>query len=87
MKTPQQDFTDNVIKRFEETITDKVFLMIQTDRELFHKWLDLLEGTPRNVVNGSIAKALKERFHLINKATRKNKPESFLIKSFQEFEK
>ena len=86
MKTPQQQFIDDVIEKFDESITDKVFLMIQNDRDLFHRWLDLLENNKRNVLNGTIAKAIKKKYGVNNKTTRNDNPETFLIKSFQEFE-
>lgn len=86
MNETLQEFIDDVITKTEESITDKVFLMIQNDRDLFHRWLDQIQDRKRNYVNGEIAKQIKERFELKNKS-RKNKPESFLIKSFQEFER
>jgi len=81
-----EKFIDDVLNQFEESITDKVFLMIQNDRVLFHRWLDLIQDKKRNYVNGEIAKAIKKSFG-IKKKKKKIKPKSFLINFFKNFKK
>lgn len=82
----QQAFIEAIMIEFEKRITDKVFLMIENDRELFHRWLDLLAETPRDVINSSIAQAIGKRFDLESTNINDN-PKSFLIKSFHEFKR
>jgi hypothetical protein len=89
-----ENFIEDVINEFKENITDKVFLMIQNDKKLFHRWLRLIETTKggRLSVNTSIAKQVKTEFGLDDKTIKDKKkrntePKSVLIKSFQEFEK
>ena len=78
-------FIDDVLDQFDDSITDKIFLMIQNDKKLFHRLLDLIQDRKRHYINGEIAKAIKKRYCLDNKKSGRGKPKSFLIKSFQEF--
>ncbi len=80
-----KEFENKVINRFTDTITDRVFLLIQNDRELLQDYLDLLSNHKRNFINSDIAKAIKKRFDLDNKKLKNKQPESYLIKSFEEF--
>ena len=79
------EFNDKVLDRFTNNITDRVFLMIQGDRELMEDYLNLLKGSERNVVNSEVAKAIKGRYHLEN-SSECDSPESLLIKSYTRFE-
>ena len=75
---------DKVLEKFTNNITDRVFLMIQSDRELMEDYLNLLKGNERNVINSEMAKAIKSKFHLENGAEC-DSPESLLIKSYTKF--
>ena len=79
------EFNDKVLDRFTANITDRVFLMIQDDRELIEDYLNLLKGNERNVINSEVAKAIKSKFHLEN-SSECDSPESLLIKSYTRFE-
>ena len=77
-------FTQKAIDKFTVDITDKMFLLIQNDRELMQDYLNLLGDNKRHIVNSSIAKAIKEKFNLDNIGESQT-PESILIKTFEQF--
>ena len=80
------DFKEKVIDLFSEKLTDKVFLMIQNDRELMREYLSIIEK--RNslaFVNSEIAKEVKKRFDLKNLNQRNEEPESLLIQAHEMF--
>ncbi len=80
-----KEFKEKVVEKFCATITDKVFLMIQNDRELMRDYLDIIsQNNSVANVNGQIAKEIKNQFKLKNKGLRNNNPESFLIQSYEE---
>jgi hypothetical protein len=80
-------FKKKIVESFCEKITDKVFLMIQNDRELMHDYLQIIaqNNTVANV-NSQIAKAIKDRFKLENKHFKNSDPESVLIQTHEVFE-
>ncbi|MCK9560483.1 MAG: hypothetical protein M0R44_08580 [Candidatus Marinimicrobia bacterium] len=80
------DFTAIVFSKFDKTITDKIFLFIQNDKELMSKYLRLIEIKSLDTVNQQIGKAIKKRFNLENIIEREYEPISTLIKSHQQFE-
>ncbi len=67
------------------TITDTVFLTIQSDRQLMHDYLQTV-ATQGNVayVNSEIAKEIKRFFGLTN-VVENQFPNSVLIQSYTEF--
>ena len=80
------DFKEKVIDLFSEKLTDKVFLMIQNDRELMREYLSIIEK--RNslaFVNSEISKEVKKRFDLKNLNQRNEEPESLLIQAHEMF--
>jgi hypothetical protein len=77
-------FTKKAIDKFTVDITDKMFLLIQNDKELMQDYLNLLSDNKRHVVNSSIAKAIKDKFNLDN-IGESQEPESTLIKTFEQF--
>lgn len=80
-------FKKKVIDSFCETLTDKVFLMIQNDRELMHEYLKIIANSNSVAsVNSEIAKEIKKRFKLKNVNQRNFTPESFLIQTHEIFE-
>ena len=81
------DFKKEVVDLFCETLTDKVFLMIQNDRELLHDYMLIVsKSTSLANVNSEIAKEVKKRFDLENQNNKNKQPESFLIQSHEIFE-
>lgn len=68
------------------TITDTVFLMIESNRQLMHDYLQTI-ATQGNVayVNSEIAKEIK-RFFGLNNAVENRYPNSVLIQSYMEFQ-
>lgn len=81
-----KDFTEKVLDEFATHITDKVFLLIQNNRELLQEYLHLVEDKKLNTVNAYIGKEVKKRFGLSNIQERENLPESTLIQSHQKFD-
>lgn len=81
-----KDFTDKVLNKFNEQITDEIFCFIENDRELMHEYLLLLNQHKLNVLNSNIAKRIKEKYNLDNLDI-SNNPKSKLIQGFTTFEK
>ena len=81
------DFKSKVVDQFCETITDRIFLMIQKDRELMQEYLAIIEkGNSRANINSQIAKEIKKRFNLNNQNIKNREPESVLIASHEQFD-
>lgn len=76
-----EDFNKKVINEFIVSITDRVFLMIQENRDLMLEYLRLVSDTSLDDVNKSLGKAVKERLRLENGEIEDN-PDSSLIKSY-----
>jgi hypothetical protein len=68
------------------SITDEVFLLIQNTPDLMHRYQRLIESEGLNKVNSTIGRAVKEHYNLTNDDSRKNNPNSTLIRSHQIFE-
>ncbi|REE78825.1 hypothetical protein BX611_2960 [Lutibacter oceani] len=82
-----KDFKEKVIDLFSEKLTDKVFLMIQNDRELMRDYLAIIEkSNSLAYVNSEIAKEVKKRYDLKNLNQRNEEPESLLIQTHEMFE-
>jgi hypothetical protein len=84
--TPVATFAEQVTSRFAKRITDQVFLLIQSDRELMFQYLRLVEQHGLMNVNQQIGKHIKSRFNLTNDDSRQDSPTSLLIQSHQEFQ-
>jgi len=65
-------------------ITDRVFLMIQKDKELLKDYEAYVGGQKLGVANGRISKAIKAKFNLQNDEKCQT-PESSLIESYMMF--
>jgi hypothetical protein len=79
-------FKEKVIQRFSAEITDRVFLMIQNDRELLKEYINLLGTHPQKTINSSLAKEIKKRYGLDNKDLKNENPHSLLIQSHERFD-
>ena len=80
------EFKEKVINQFSEKLTDKVFLMIQNDKELMKDYLSIIEkSSSLKYVNSEIAKEVKNRYKLQNLEKRNEQPESILIPSHEMF--
>lgn len=80
------DFKKKVVDEFTTQLTDKVFLMIQNDKELMKEYLSIIEeGSSLAYINSEIAKEIKKRYDL-DKLNKKNEmPVSNLIQSYELF--
>ncbi len=85
--TNLKDFKTKVVDQFCETITDRIFLMIQNDRDLMQEYLSIIEkGKSRANINSQIAKEIKKRFKLNNQNIKNKEPQSSLIASHEQFD-
>lgn len=57
-----KQFTDKVIAKFAEEITDQVFLMIENDKDLMKEYLDLVDKNSLIQLSTEIGKAVKSKF-------------------------
>ena len=81
-----KEFVDEVIALKNKTITDEVFLLIQKERDLMQKYLQLVHEKGVQTVNQNIGKMVMTKYDLTPDAGRNNNPESTLIStSHQEF--
>jgi hypothetical protein len=76
-------FIEEVISAYSQRITDEVFLMIENDRELLHRYLRLVSDTNLDTVNKMLGKKIKINYKLKNTDKQEN-PKSKLIKSYTE---
>lgn len=74
-----KDITSAVIAKFNEKITDEVFLTIQNDAELMGKYLKAVSKDGSDVVNRAIGKAVKAAYGLTDLGECDD-PKSTLIK-------
>lgn len=80
-----KEFIDLVISKKNETITDEVFLLIQNDHDLMHRYLKLVENEGLTKVNQQIGRAVKAKYNLTNEDSRRDETLSTLIQSHQIF--
>ena len=81
-----KDLAEEVIALKNKTITDEVFLLIQKNRDLMQKYLQLVQVKDVKTVNQQIGKMVMNRYKLTPDTGRNYEPESTLISSHQEFE-
>ncbi|WP_047449915.1 hypothetical protein [Alistipes sp. ZOR0009] len=77
---------EEAIGKLNKRITNEVFLTIQNDRELMHKYLRAVQYYGLDYVNQTIGKVVKESYALVNVNERENNPSCTLIESHQKFE-
>jgi len=73
------------IQKLNKRITNEVFLIIQNDRELMHKYLRAIEKEGLDKVNQTIGKSVKDSYKLKDINDRENDPSCTLIQSHQKF--
>ena len=80
-----KEFIESVLNKFTYDITDKVFLMIQEDKDLMIEYLDLLDRHKGNIdldtLNSNIGKSIKNYLNLENIDV-SQEPKSTLIRTF-----
>ena len=69
-------YSKDVIAKFSKKITDEIFLFIQKDKVLMHRYLKLVEQNGLSVVNRHIGKCIKKEYKLKNHAMRQKQPKS-----------
>ena len=80
-----KELVDEVIALKNKTITDEVFLLIQDNRPLMQKYLELVHEKGLDVVNRHIGKMIMQKYSLTPDEGRNTEPKSTLISSHQEF--
>lgn len=80
-----KDLVDEVIAYKNKTITDEVFLLIQSNRDFMQKYLQLVHEKGLDVVNRHIGKMIMTKYGLTPDEGRNIEPKSTLISSHQEF--
>jgi hypothetical protein len=79
----QKVFVDKVLNQFAIRITDHVFLMIQNDKKLMQRYLNIIaRGTKPHTLNCKLGKQIKNKFNLKNTG-RCKQPQSTLIRSYE----
>jgi len=78
-----KNYIDRVLNKFANDITDRVFLMIQNDKELMQEYLGLLASSAKkDGLNSKVGEQIRVKFNLKN-AGRCNDPKSTLIRSYE----
>ena len=80
-----EEIATEAIKKMNKKITNEIFLIIQTDRELMQQYLRAVETDGLNTLNQTIGKKIKEEYHLENMDDREDNPTCTLIQSHQKF--
>ncbi len=73
------EFNEVIIKRFSQELTDRVFLMIQEDRDLMQLYLDAVGEHGKKTVNSHLAKAVGEHFGTTGQDEWQTDPKALLI--------
>ncbi len=63
--TPKE-LAQEAISRFNKKITNEIFELIQSDRELMHQYLRIVEKDGLDTTNQTIGKIVKAEYHLTN---------------------
>jgi len=74
------------IEKLNKKITNEVFLIIQSDKDLMYNYLKAVEEKGLDVVNQAIGFEVKKQYKLVNINDREENPSCTLIKSHQKFE-
>jgi len=82
---PQQ-IAKEAIRRMNKKITNEIFLIIQSNRDLMKEYLRAVESNGLDNVNQTIGKAVKKAYKLENINDREDNPLCTLIQSHQKFE-
>ena len=74
------------IEKLNKKITNEVFLIIQSDKDLMYDYLKAIEDKGLDVVNRAIGLEVKKQYKLVNINDREENPSCTLIQSHQKFE-
>ena len=78
-----ESVAEEALKLLIEDITDHVFVIIQDNRALMHRYLDQVDDIGKDTVNRTIGKYIKTRLDLTNLEKREDDPQSTLISSYE----
>lgn len=79
-----KEIAQQAIHKMNKRITNEIFLIIQNDPKLMHKYLRAVEKSGLDTVNQTIGKEVKSSYRLVN-IDREDKPRCTLIQSHQKF--
>jgi hypothetical protein len=85
-KSKLTKIAESAIDEMNKRITNEIFMIIQNDRKLMHRYLRAVQDSGLDVVNKTIGKIVKNRYKLVNMSQREKKPRCTLIKSHQKFD-
>jgi len=74
------------IEKLNKKITNEIFLIIQSDKDLMYNYLKAVEEKGLDVVNRAIGFEVKKQYKLVNINDREENPSCTLIQSHQKFE-
>ncbi len=81
-------FTQKVLEKFTEQITDQVFLMIQNDRSLYTEYCNQCHSQGKENLNRELGNAVKDYYNLKNGDKAKlEEVKSVLITSYTKHKK
>lgn len=83
--TPKE-IAEQAIERMNKRITNEIFIIIQSERNLMSEYLRAVQDNGLDAVNQMIGKEIKNSYQLVNVNDRENNPSCTLIKSHQKFE-
>ena len=83
--TPRE-IAQEAIGKMNKQITNKIFMIIQNDRELMYEYLRSVEANGLDSVNQIIGREVKTAYQLTNIDDREDNPSCTLIQSHQKFE-
>lgn len=76
----------DAIRILNKKITNEIFLIIQNNPKLMHRYLRAVEERGLDTVNKTIGKKIKKAYNLANVNQREKNPLCTLIKSHQKFD-
>lgn len=83
MSDSMDKFFEDVFKKFDKDIVDRVLLMIQNDRELMDKYLKQVANNSKETVNDALSKKIEEKYNLQFKG-KNYQPKSTLATYYEE---
>jgi len=81
-----EEIAAKAIKLMNQKITNEIFLIIQSDRELMQQYLRAIEKFGLDTLNQTIGKKVREAYKLSNMNDREDNPSCTLIQSHQKFD-
>lgn len=85
--TVYDNFSTHVFEKFEKNITERIFLLIEDDRELQKEYLDLVASKGRATVNRWLGRKIKDHYGLQSQEPIKDTPKAKQIQGYTKLRK